>query len=126
MQALAADNLVHFDLKCDNIMLEALPGHSEAEVWSCSPHKSPPFNCLLGDFGVSRQYASAAQAFTVRCLHTLMQVLHSVLSIFNSCLHNFGMFMYHQLLSPKAGSEECAPQTLCRLIAMVRLASYCI
>ncbi|KAK9804065.1 hypothetical protein WJX73_001140 [Symbiochloris irregularis] len=66
VRAVAAENVVHFDLKCDNVLLEPLPGRSEADVWACSPRDPPPFRCLLGDFGVSRQYASAAQAFTVR------------------------------------------------------------
>ena len=65
MQALASRNLVHFDIKGENVLLESLTGAEEDTVWSCPPDQ-PPFKCVLADFGVSRQYASAAAAFTVR------------------------------------------------------------
>ena len=45
--------VIHFDLKCDNILLEPLPGHSEAEFWAPSSAK-PPFKVVLADFGESK------------------------------------------------------------------------
>ena len=70
-------NVVHFDLKCDNVLLEPLaaelasnagstlnkPSHAptaslakaEAEFWS-PPTFSPPFKSVLGDFGESKLF----------------------------------------------------------------------
>ncbi len=45
--------VIHFDLKCDNILLEPLPGYSEAEFWAPSSAK-PPFKVVLADFGESK------------------------------------------------------------------------
>jgi len=45
--------VIHFDLKCDNILLEPLPGHSEAEFWAPSS-AIPPFKVVLADFGESK------------------------------------------------------------------------
>jgi serine/threonine protein kinase len=47
------DGVIHFDLKCDNILLEPLPGRSEAEFWSPSS-ATPPFKVVLADFGESK------------------------------------------------------------------------
>lgn len=66
MQVLAAANVVHFDLKCDNILLEAAVGASEAEFWLPASAR-PPFRVVLADFGESRMYSSAQGAVTVRC-----------------------------------------------------------
>ena len=58
LQDLEAEQVVHFDLKCDNILLE--------------PHETPrdpaalPFRVVLSDFGESRIYSSASSALTVR------------------------------------------------------------
>jgi serine/threonine protein kinase len=45
--------VIHFDLKCDNILLELLPGRSESEFWSPSS-AIPPFKVVLADFGESK------------------------------------------------------------------------
>ena len=45
--------VIHFDLKCDNILLEPLPGRSEAEFWA-PPSSTPPFRVVLADFGESK------------------------------------------------------------------------
>jgi len=45
--------VIHFDLKCDNILLEPLPGRSEAEFWAPSS-ATPPFKVVLADFGESK------------------------------------------------------------------------
>lgn len=50
--------MVHFDLKCDNILLEPLEGPREADAL--------PFRVVLSDFGESRMYSCANAALTVR------------------------------------------------------------
>ena len=65
-QVLATANVVHFDLKCDNVLLEAAAGASEAEFWRPASAR-PPFRVVLADFGESRMYSSAQAAVTVRC-----------------------------------------------------------
>lgn len=53
MQALHAVNTVHFDLKCDNVLLEALPG-APPHTWSTHlAAMSLPFRIVLADFGES-------------------------------------------------------------------------
>ena len=78
-QALAQDNVVHFDLKCDNVLLEPLTGASDAEFWRPGSSR-PPFRVVLADFGESRMYASADDAVTVRCVltHLPHQLSHSL------------------------------------------------
>ena len=53
--------VIHFDLKCDNILLESLPGVSEAEFWAPKT-ATPPFRVVLADFGESKLAESAAGA----------------------------------------------------------------
>ncbi len=50
--------MVHFDLKCDNILLEPLETPRDPAVL--------PFRIVLSDFGESRMYQSASSALTVR------------------------------------------------------------
>ena len=50
--------MVHFDLKCDNILLEALETARDPAAL--------PFRVVLSDFGESRMYASTSSALTVR------------------------------------------------------------
>ena len=58
MQALEAEQVVHFDLKCDNILLEPLETPRDPAAL--------PFRVVLSDFGESRMYASVSSALTVR------------------------------------------------------------
>jgi len=51
--------VVHFDLKCDNILLEPLGNPRDPATL--------PFRVVLSDFGESRMYQSASSALTVRC-----------------------------------------------------------
>ncbi len=48
-------NVLHFDLKCDNVLLEALPGVQEADFWAPSD-AVPPFRVVLADFGESKLF----------------------------------------------------------------------
>lgn len=57
--------MVHFDLKCDNILLEPIEGTLEGEFWR-PKNEVPQFRVVLGDFGESRMYGSADGAVTVR------------------------------------------------------------
>ena len=52
---LQARGVVHFDLKCDNVLLEPLPGTSASDFWS-PPSDRPPFRVVLADFGESRLF----------------------------------------------------------------------
>lgn len=84
-------NVVHFDLKCDNILLEPLSPalapaaglagsipptpqpaivRAESEFWS-PPTSSPPFRSVLADFGESKIFQGGADgASTVRARGT--------------------------------------------------------
>ena len=64
LQGLAACNVVHYDLKCDNVLLEPLPGR-QTDFWAPAVAE-PPFRIVLADFGESRMYSSAQAALTVR------------------------------------------------------------
>ena len=49
---------MHFDLKCDNILLEPLDKPRSAAAL--------PFRVVLSDFGESRMYTGSTSALTVR------------------------------------------------------------
>ena len=66
VQDLRAANVVHFDIKAENILLEPLPGCSEQEFWRPSSDRLP-FKVILADFGESRMFASMDDDRTVRC-----------------------------------------------------------
>ncbi|KAK9811788.1 hypothetical protein WJX72_010021 [[Myrmecia] bisecta] len=66
VQVLGLANVVHFDLKCDNILLEALPGCSEEDFWSPPSADALPFRVVLADFGESRMFTSADNSVTAR------------------------------------------------------------
>ena len=73
-QVLSDENVVHFDLKCDNILLDVLPLDSKDETSKASTDEAllrplseePPFGVILADFGESRMYGSPDDALTVR------------------------------------------------------------
>jgi len=60
VQAVSEQGVVHFDLKCDNVFLHALPGVSEQEFWSPASDE-PPFEVVLGDFGDSHDFSQSEQ-----------------------------------------------------------------
>ncbi len=95
LQLLASHAVVHFDLKCANVLIEPLPGVRDGELWApvgAALHSSTagaaaaptspaapsgsgagaveagcvPFRCVIADFGEARAYRSAAEAFTAR------------------------------------------------------------
>ena len=72
VQVLAAKNVVHFDLKCDNILLSPLKGQEE-HLWHPTGSQ-PPFKVVLADFGTARQYTDSTAAHTRRyaCFLTSM------------------------------------------------------
>ena len=47
--------VLHFDLKCDNVLLEPLPGAAGTEFWAPAG-PSPPFRVVLADFGESKLF----------------------------------------------------------------------
>lgn len=57
--------MVHFDLKCDNILLLPREGVSDEEFWSPSSSQ-PPFRVVVADFGESKLYGTIHEAATVR------------------------------------------------------------
>ncbi|PNH04663.1 putative serine/threonine-protein kinase [Tetrabaena socialis] len=73
---LAASHVVHFDLKCANVLIEPLPGVRDGQLWAPAVADGGasrggggggvPFRCVLADFGEARAYRSAAEAFTAR------------------------------------------------------------
>ena len=65
LQAVADQEVVHFDLKCDNILLEALPGVSEEQFWAPTID-TPPFRVVLADFGDSCDFSLSEQKLTTR------------------------------------------------------------
>lgn len=58
LQVVADEGIVHFDLKCDNIFVQPLPGMSEQDFWS-PVDEQPPFEVVLGDFGDSHDFSQA-------------------------------------------------------------------
>ena len=65
VQEMRAANMVHFDLRGDNILLEQLPGCSEEEFWAPLTSR-PPFNVVLADFGESKMFSALDAGTTVR------------------------------------------------------------
>ncbi|EFJ50375.1 hypothetical protein VOLCADRAFT_116901, partial [Volvox carteri f. nagariensis] len=92
LRLLASHHVVHFDLKCSNVLIEPLPGIRDGELWapaggssstsnntnsstggnsdssstgSSTQHRAP-FRCVLADFGEARAYRCAEEAFTAR------------------------------------------------------------
>ena len=52
---------MHFDLKCDNVLLDfEAPGHAVEPA-------GLPFRAVLADFGTARLYGSSQAAVTRRC-----------------------------------------------------------
>ena len=72
LRLLAADSVVHFDLKCANVLIDPLPGVKDTELWNplgaavSGAAAVVPFQAVLADFGEARSYRSAEEAFTVR------------------------------------------------------------
>ncbi|GLI60470.1 hypothetical protein VaNZ11_002628 [Volvox africanus] len=83
LRLLASHHVVHFDLKCSNVLIEPLPGVRDGELWAPvgsdsvgtatanddnnddNAHRAP-FRCVLADFGEARAYRCAEEAFTAR------------------------------------------------------------
>lgn len=59
VQSIMEANILHFDLKCDNVLLEPLPGVAEAEFWA-PQEAEPPFRVVLADFGESKLFTWVA------------------------------------------------------------------
>lgn len=66
---LQAGNVVHFDLKPQNIYLEPLPGTSDADFWA-PPTETPTFRIVIGDFGESKMFPPDSSSYTLRPLGT--------------------------------------------------------
>ncbi|GIL55554.1 hypothetical protein Vafri_11104 [Volvox africanus] len=83
LRLLASHHVVHFDLKCSNVLIEPLPGVRDGELWAPVGSVSvgiatayddsnndnahlAPFRCVLADFGEARAYRCAEEAFTAR------------------------------------------------------------
>lgn len=65
VKVLHESNVVHFDLKCSNVLLDPLPGVGESHFWS-PPTEELPFRVVLADFGEARSYSNSWEARTVR------------------------------------------------------------
>ncbi|KAG1675247.1 hypothetical protein FOA52_016278 [Chlamydomonas sp. UWO 241] len=93
LQLLSRDAIVHFDLKCSNVLIEPHDGVRDGQLWNplgwtatggggggdqvdsgaaaatataAAAAPQPPFDTVLADFGEARSYRSEAEAFTVR------------------------------------------------------------
>lgn len=64
-QLLHANNVNHFDAKCDNIFIEPFDGVSDEEFWS-SEAEYPCFEIVVGDFGESIVFSSDLDSYTQR------------------------------------------------------------
>ena len=76
LQAVADQGVVHFDLKCDNIFMQPLPGVSEQEFWSPLDDQ-PPFEVILGDFGDSHDSRHTGNQPSSMCAFAYLQKLYS-------------------------------------------------
>ena len=67
VSALEKYNVVHFDIKADNFLLDPVPDCTLKKFWDppkdCS---TPPFHVLITDFGESRMYVSKRTAATAQ------------------------------------------------------------
>lgn len=66
---LQAGNVVHFDLKPQNIYLEPVPGTTDADFWM-PPTEQPTFSVIIGDFGESKMFPPECSSYTLRPLGT--------------------------------------------------------
>jgi hypothetical protein len=55
LQTLLNANVVHFDLKCDNVLLDPAPAASAEDFWR-PPSAHLPFRVVLADFGESKLF----------------------------------------------------------------------
>jgi len=54
---------VHFDLKCDNVLLAPLPGRAAADIWQADAMATEPaFRLVLADFGEGRAFGELRRA----------------------------------------------------------------
>jgi hypothetical protein len=65
LAVLHAANVVHFDLKLQNVFLEPLAGVTDRDFWM-PPTETPTFRIVLGDFGESKMWAGEAGGSTTR------------------------------------------------------------
>jgi hypothetical protein len=57
--------LVHYDIKGDNVLIQPLPGVSDTELFNPSS-ATPPFTCVMADFGESKLFHAEVAAFSAR------------------------------------------------------------
>jgi len=66
MCGLADARVVHYDIKCDNLLLVADEGVSDAELLDYRGREAPSFDLVVTDFGESKLYSPAQDGFTTR------------------------------------------------------------
>jgi len=67
MQLFSDNKVNHFDLKCDNVLIEPTSEDmTDAEFWNSSSGGAPTFSVVLADFGESKIYNSEADEHTYR------------------------------------------------------------
>lgn len=83
--------MVHFDLKCDNVLLAPLPGRKATDMWHTDPAAiDPAFRVVLADFGEGRAFGqlrcAAVRLNTPSHLHTDQLTSQQVLMLARSPL----------------------------------------
>jgi hypothetical protein len=65
-QVLADQNIVHYDIKGDNVFLEASTPRATLDDLLNAPSEEPPFVAVLADFGETRMFRSTEDALSAR------------------------------------------------------------
>ena len=52
--ALAARNIIHFDIKCDNVLMSPAENVDLADFWAPTPPAVAQYEVVLADFGVGK------------------------------------------------------------------------
>ena len=104
VSALEKYNVVHFDIKADNFLLDPAPDCTLQNFWDPPKHCStPPFQVLITDFGESRMYVSTRTAATAQGRGTEYVKAPEMLSMTNAakkCTKEYDRRKHHKCGRP--------------------------